>query len=135
MPLPFSLDELNDNPLYRSMGIRITSVADGRVCAQLRPEAAMCWPDEGQPHGGVLFTLLDTTMATVVMTGGYEHASCSTISMDVQYLAPAVSPTFACAATMERRGGRVCFVRGTISDHSGEVVALGQGSFRIFTPR
>jgi len=134
MPLPLNLDELNDNPLYRAIGIRITSVDDGRVCAQLQPEPAMCWPDEGQPHGGVLFTLLDTTMATVVMTGGYEQASCSTISMDVQYLAPAVGTNFACEAAMERRGGRVCFVRGTISNHSGEAVALGQGSYRIFMP-
>ena len=134
MPLPDDLDELNANSYYGTLGIRIVERTDGRVRSELRPTPAMRWPDPAYVHGGVLFTQLDTTMATAVMTGTQTQASCSTISLNIQFLAPAKSAVFYCTATMERRGGRVCFLTGRTLADDGELVALAQGSFRVFMP-
>ena len=132
MSLPVELDALNDNPLYRALGIRITAREDGTARSELRAPEYACWPEAGQPHGGVLFTQLDTTCATAVLSGPHLMGTCSTIGLDVHYLAPATGPVLRCTAQVERRGLRVCFVRASTMDEHGEVVALAQGSFRVF---
>ena len=64
------ISELNVNPFYKAVGIRLESVADGAAQSVLQPGPDMCWPTAGRPHGGVLFTVLDTTMAFAAMSNG-----------------------------------------------------------------
>jgi len=126
---------INDNDFYRSLGIRLVHRDETTVTSEMRPPAPMCWPEANQPHGGVLFTQLDTTMATAAMTGPHIRYECSTIDLSIQYLAPAVGPVFYCEATLQRRGNKISFIRGETKDENGNVVALGQGSFRLFAPQ
>ncbi|MCB1744967.1 MAG: PaaI family thioesterase [Gammaproteobacteria bacterium] len=128
----WTIDALNDNPLYVTLGIRLLSMLEDEAVSELRPTPQVCWPQRGQPHGGVLFTQLDTTMASAVLAGLPSAAGCSTINADVQYLAPARGPLLRCTARVQRRGGKVCFVRAETEDAEGNLVALAQGSFRIF---
>ena len=128
------LEELNTSSLYVALGIRLTEAGDGMVRSELRPEPAICWPLAAQPHGGILFTQLDTTMASAVLSGPLGAADCSTISCDIQYLAPATGACFECVGHVMRRGGRVCFVRGETRDKRGQLIALAQGTFRTFSP-
>ena len=48
------------------------SIARGRET--MTPAAAVCWPTPGQPHGGILFTVMDTTMAFVGTKAMFERA-------------------------------------------------------------
>ena len=130
-----SLEAINDNPLYHALGIRLLERGETTVTSEMRPPPPMCWPEANQPHGGVLFTQLDTTMATAAMTGPHLHYATSTVDLSIQYLAPAAGPVFYCLATVQRRGNKLCFIRGETRNESGDVVALGQGSFRLFAPR
>lgn len=130
-----SLEVINDNRLYHTLGIRLTERDDNSVTSEMRPPPPVCWPEANQPHGGIVFTQLDTTMATAAMTGPHLGYECSTIDLSVQYLAPAVGPVFYCLATVSRRGRKIAFIRGETRDQHGEVVAMGQGTFRLFAPR
>ena len=130
-----NLQIINDNDFYRALGIRLVHRDETTVTSEMRPPPAMCWPEADQPHGGVVFTQLDTTMATAAMTGPHIGHECSTIDLSIQYLAPAVGPVFYCQATLQRRGSRISFIRGETRDADGNVIALGQGSFRLFAPR
>jgi len=63
-----TISQMNDNPLYHTLGIRIEKVAEGQARSRLEPRPEVCWPFPGQPHGGILFTLMDTTMAWAVLS-------------------------------------------------------------------
>lgn len=126
-----ALVRLNDNPLYENLGIRVALACDGHVRATLEPTARACWPLPEQPHGGVLFTVIDTSMAFAAMTVGDPGSDCATVDCSIQYPAPARHGPFSCDARVIRRTGRTVFVRAEIVDTRGVPVALGQGTFRL----
>ena len=125
------LDRLNNNSLYHTLGIRIEKAWSGQAISRLSPRAEVCWPSPGQPHGGILFTLLDTTMAWAVLSALEPGLSCTTVDIDIQYTYPARGDYFNCSAKLLHRTGRLGFVRGEIKDSEGQLTALAQGSFRI----
>lgn len=132
---PEAIDRYNDNPLYGAIGIRLEEVADGNARATLAPLAQVCWPTEGQPHGGILFTTLDTTMAFAALSTADEDSGCATVDCSIQYPAPARHGPFRCQATTVRKTGRTVFVRAEILDAHETPVALAQATFRILAPR
>ena len=123
--------QFNKNPLYRTVGIQVVSAGDGRAFSELRPPENVCWPYSGQPHGGVLFTQMDTTMAWAVLSTSGEGTNCSTVNMEIQYPLPAKGPFFTCEAQVMHRTGRSCFVRGESRDEKGGLVAMAQATFRV----
>ena len=125
------LEKVNTNSLYRTLGIRLKKASQGMAESRLRPCSEVCWPFAGQPHGGILFTLLDTTMAWAVFSELPEGRNCTTIHVDIQYPAPARSDVFECTAQIQHRTGRLCFVNGKIVGSDQELVATGEAVFRI----
>ncbi|MEW5724289.1 MAG: PaaI family thioesterase [Thermodesulfobacteriota bacterium] len=125
------LDRFNGNDLYRTLGIRIEEAAGGRALSRLEPEPAVCWPFPTQPHGGVLFTQMDTTMAWAVLTRLEPGRNCTTVDLNIQYTAPAKGTCFLCAAQVAHTTGRLAFVRAETTDAEGRLLAVGQGTFRI----
>ena len=132
MKLPPQLvDRLNANPLYKTLGLRVTSAGDGRAVSVMQPPENICWPFPGQPHGGILFTQMDSTMAWSVLSALGKGHNCSTVNFEIQYPLPAKGPEFTCEAEVRHRTGRTCFVRAESRDEKGELVAMGQATFRI----
>ena len=126
------LDQTNDNTLYHALGLRLLRVEDGEAQSVLEPAEDFCWPFEGQPHGGILFTQMDTTMATAVMTASDEiAANCATISMDIQFTRPARGRHFTCEVWTTHATGRTGFARGETRDERGDIVSIAQGTFRL----
>lgn len=130
---PSILNRMNANTLYQTLGIEIEIAADGRAKSRLQPKPVACWPFPDQPHGGILFTLMDTTMAWAVWSQLDEGFNCTTINIDIHYLKPAKSDGFLCTAWSTHKTGRTSFVRADIHNLKGELVAMGQGSFRILS--
>ncbi len=127
---PDALAKCNENPLYRTIGIHLHEVTDGNARSTMSPNEAVCWPTPGQPHGGVLFTMMDTTMAFAALSNE-DDGGCATVDCSIQYPAPARHGPFTCRATTLRRTGRTVFVRAEIVDAAGAIVALGQATFRL----
>jgi uncharacterized protein (TIGR00369 family) len=125
------LDQLNDNSLYHLLGLRVEEAGNGAARSRLVPEPKVCWPFPGQPHGGVLFTLMDTTMAWAVFSEVAPEDNCATVSLDIQYTLPARGEFFTCCARVIHRTGRTSFARAEIRDAEARILALGQGTFRI----
>lgn len=132
---PETIDRHNANPLYQAIGIRLEEVVDGDARATLAPVAHVCWPTEGQPHGGILFTVLDTTMAFAALSTAGEGSACATVDCSIQYPAPARQGPFVCRAATVCGTGRTVFVRAEILDACEVPVALAQATFRILAPR
>jgi uncharacterized protein (TIGR00369 family) len=130
---PEDLARINDNPLYRTIGIEVLACADGNAVSTMSPLPEVCWPTAGQPHGGILFTQIDTTTAFAALSTAEAGSGCATVDSGIQYAAPARHAPFRCEATTLRRTGRTVFVRAEISDARGEIVALCQATFRILS--
>ena len=126
-----TLAHLNDNLLYHALGIRLDHCDEGKARATLAPTVNACWPSPDSPHGGVLFTVIDTTMAWAAMSLAGAGESVATVDCSIQYPAPATHGAFTCHATSVRKTGRTVFMRAEVVDSHGGVVALGQGTFRI----
>ena len=125
----------NDSPLYRTLGISLLSCSAGTARSVLRPTPEVCWPTPGQPHGGILFTILDTSMAFAAISSAEQAVGCATVDCSVQYPAPARDAPFACHVTTVSSAGRTAFVRAELLDAKGVPVALAQATFRLFMPR
>jgi uncharacterized protein (TIGR00369 family) len=128
---PKEMDGLNNNSLYQTIGIVVEEANDGKARSKLRPIPAFCWPFEGQPHGGVLFILMDTTMAWAVLTKIERGYNCATINLDIQYTKQARGDIFACQAWIAHQATRIVYVRADILDTEGQLVATGQGTFKV----
>jgi len=124
-------EKINANSLYQTMGIELKTASQGKARSSLNPCSDVCWPFSGQPHGGILFTLLDTTMAWAVYSELPHGANCTTIHLNIQYPVPARSAGFQCETQIQHRTGRLCFVRGQIVGSDRELVATGEAVFRI----
>lgn len=125
----------NQGPLYRTLGIRLLSCSEGRARSELAPTPEVCWPTPGQPHGGILFTILDTTMAFAAISSSEQAVGCATVDCSIQYPAPARDGPFQCHVATAHGGGRTVFVRAELLDAKGVPVALAQATFRLFMPR
>jgi uncharacterized protein (TIGR00369 family) len=125
------LDRHNGNSLYSAMGIRIEEAADGTAHSRMEIQPAMCWPFPHQPHGGVIFTLMDTTMAWALFSALEKGLNCTTIQLDIQYMSPAKGSFVTCTSWAACKTRRLAFARGEVKDERGQLVAVGQGTFRI----
>jgi uncharacterized protein (TIGR00369 family) len=125
------IDQMNANSLYHTLGIRVEDAQNGKAKARLTPRIEICWPFAGQPHGGVLFTFMDTTMAWAVLSQLDSGYNCTTVNLNIHYTLPARGKFFICSAWTQHRTGRTSFVRADIQDIDGNLVAMGQANFRI----
>jgi acyl-coenzyme A thioesterase PaaI-like protein len=74
---------------------------------------------------------MDTTMAWAVWSQLQPGYNCTTVNIDIHYTKPARSDVFVCNAWATHKTKRSCFVRSDIHNSNGELVAMGQGTFRI----
>lgn len=125
------IERMNTNPLYQTVGIALSFAQDGEAIATLKPRPDICWPFENQPHGGMLFTLMDTTMAWAIQSKLESGFSCTTIDLSIRYILPARGDTFSCKAQTIHQTGRLSFVCADITDDQDNVIASGQATFRI----
>ena len=125
------LDKMNANSLYQTLGIQIEAASDGKARSRLIPKPGLCWPFSEQPHGGVLFTLIDTTMAWAIWSQLEPGFNSTTVNIDIHYTKPAQSDVCVCTAWSMHTTKRSSFVRSDIHNSNGELLAMGQGTFRI----
>ena len=82
-------------------------------------------------QGGILSAMLDDTMgpAVFVMTEGKLYTA--TITMTVNFLAPAKPGPLVAEATVTQLGKTIAFVEGKLMDDDGRVLATATTSLRM----
>lgn len=125
------LERVNDNSLYKALGIKLTAFGGGSAKSELDAPLPVQWPFEGQPHGGILFTQVDTTLATAMLPDLSGRYSCATIGLDIQFTQRAQYGPFVCHGWTTHRGGKIGFGNAETRDARGEIVVVAQGTFRL----
>jgi len=84
-------------------------------------------------HGGVLMSMLDSTMSSAALSKSGFRKAVVTIDMSTAFLKPARGPLVAHGRAVG--GGRsVCFCEAEIVDEHGDVVAKAMGTFKYVRP-
>ena len=112
------------------VGTELASTGEGRAVVEVRAEERHLNPG-GTVHGGVVYTLVDVSMAEALRTTiaeGDERPV--TIEIKVNYLEPAKAGTLTSTAQVRKGGKRVTIVEAEVAQDS-EVVALATGTYTI----
>jgi uncharacterized protein (TIGR00369 family) len=84
-------------------------------------------------HGGAIASLIDTAAMVAAWSGVavVERLRGSTVSLTVDYLAPANNEDIQATATVLRRGGSLVFLDVVVRAASGALVAKGLVTYKI----
>jgi uncharacterized protein (TIGR00369 family) len=127
-----ALDDIEAPPSARLLGWHVLDAkpADGWIRIGFDGKAAFCNP-AGFLQGGILSAMLDDTMgpAVFVMTEGRLYTA--TVTMTVNFLAPAKPGPITGEATVTQLGKTIAFVEGRLTDKDGTLLATASSSARL----
>ncbi len=127
-----ALDEFTAPPSSRLLGWHLLDArpSDGWVRIGFDGKPEFCNP-AGFIQGGILSAMLDDTMgpAVFVMTEGRLYTA--TITMTVNFLAPAKPGPIVGEANVTQLGKTIAFVAGRLTADNGTVLATATTSARL----
>ncbi|MGZ3296180.1 MAG: PaaI family thioesterase [Xanthobacteraceae bacterium] len=127
-----ALDRLDAPPSSRLLGWHLLDARpeEGWIRIGFDGKREFCNP-AGFIQGGILGAMLDDTMgpAVFVMTDGRLYTA--TISMTVNFLAPAKPGPISGEATVTQLGKTVAFIEGRLMAGDGTVLATSSASARL----
>ena len=120
------MKELRNVGFIKDVGMRITELSEGYAKSEL-----VLGPKHRNPigsvHGGVLFTIADTTAGTAATSRGRYV---TTMNTSMNFLRPAIHSTKLVGESREIKvGKRVCIYDVMITDEDGREIALATITF------
>lgn len=117
-------------PFVENLGFELLRFEGGHAAVRLRPRAEQL-NIFGKVHGGVLMTLMDTTMAQAARTVQPDHGAV-TIEMKTSFFRPAEGSSLIRAeGRLLHRTRAMAFTEATIYDESGQACAHATGTFKF----
>lgn len=107
--------------------IRVTELSPERTAGVLTSSGRSRNP-RGLVHGGCLATLADTVAGSVLVCRGWMVV---TLDFSMQYLKAASGGAVTCTATPRKLGRTICVCEVTLTDESGDTVAIGTFTFFV----
>lgn len=127
-----ALDDIEAPPSARLLGWHVLDAkpADGWIHIGFDGKAAFCNP-AGFIQGGILSAMLDDTMGPAVfaMTGGRLYTT--TVSMTVNFIAPAEPGPIVGEARVVQLGRTIAFIEGRLNRADGVLLATATANARL----
>ena len=126
-------NRISPPPVANLVGYKIFDVDNGYAAFELNP-AEYHYNPFATVHGGILSTLLDTTMTASVLSTLPIGFSCTTIEIKVSFIKPVTADTgiLKCEARPIHVGKKLATVDGRIKDNNGILHAHGVSTCSIF---
>jgi uncharacterized protein (TIGR00369 family) len=110
------------------IGLRIEEVVPGRAVFSLDVQE-MHMNGAGSMHGGVHAAVMDSAMAVALIAHGLRV---TTTNMNLTYLAGISKGRVLCTGEVIHLGRRNAVTEARMHNESGDLLAVGSASFRIF---
>jgi uncharacterized protein (TIGR00369 family) len=112
------------------MGMQIKEVRSGRsrLCLAVAEEHLN---PSGTVHGGVTFSLVDTSMGMALFAMLDENQMCVTAEIKIHYLAPIADGTITARSRVIKKGKRLGIIETNVSNEDDELVAKALGTYTI----
>ncbi len=112
------------------LGLRVTDRRENEARFELDVKPELLNP-YGILHGGIVYSLADTSMGGVLSPALSDNERVATIEVKINYLAPVREGTVHCVTRVLHRGKRVAALESDV--YNGDrMVAKALGSFAIF---
>ncbi|HYK90647.1 MAG TPA: PaaI family thioesterase [Acidobacteriota bacterium] len=82
-------------------------------------------------HGGVLASMLDTTLGGAVFGAIPKGKGCATLSFNICFFRPVTQGRLRCAARVGNMSRRTAYASGEIHDDKGRLIASATGTFFV----
>lgn len=121
-------------PFHALLGLRTLEAGGGRGRLELVVKEHHL-RTLGILHGGVFAALLDAVMGMAASTSARGGDDVVTVQLNVNFLRPAaLGEALVAAAEVLHAGRRTAVARGEVRTASGELAALGSGTFMFLPP-
>lgn len=122
----------NDDPCHQQMGIRALEISKERGVCRLELKA---WHLnlENVIHGGILFSVMDSTMGFCIYPHLEKDERILAIDLKINYLKPArrEMKTVRCEAKLVARTRRLAVSEGELLSPDGGILCKALGTFAI----
>lgn len=120
-------------PFYEHLGLELDYLQDGKSAIRL-PFKKHFGNTRGEMHGGAVASLVDAAMSQAVRSTVEMGAKVATITMTLNYLAPAHGELLGKGAVV--KGGRsLVFAEAEITDAEGRIVCRASATYRVSAPK
>lgn len=120
-----------DFEFARALGLQMVERGDGRCRMAIDIEAARHFNPNGVAHGGVAYSLADTTMGGALMSVLDGELICATLEIKFNYHVGVREGLLTCDATVLHQGKRIANIDARLFQHD-RLVASANGNFAIF---
>src|SRR5438132_13573420 len=127
-----ALQQLAEGPFSALLGVVVETAVPGKVQVRMPFEARLLnnGPADVPIHGGAIASLADFAACAAVWTLSETQRS-ATISMTVNYTAPAIQSELLAVATVRRSGKRVASIAVEIRDRHDSLIADALVTYKI----
>jgi len=127
-----ALRQLAEGPFSALLGLTVDSAKEGKVIVRMPFHERLLnyGPPDVPVHGGAVASLADFAACAAVWTLAQTQRS-ATISLTVNYSAPAVQSELLATATVRRSGKRVASIAVEIRDRHGALIADALVTYKI----
>jgi uncharacterized protein (TIGR00369 family) len=127
-----ALRQLTDGPFSGLLGLTVDSAKDGQATVRMPFHKRLLnyGPPDVPVHGGAIASLADFAACAAVWTLAQTQRS-ATISMTVNYSAPAVQTELLATATVRNCGKRVASIAVEIRDRRNALIADALVTYKI----
>lgn len=123
--------QTGSEPFFELLGFKIEEVT-ADFCRMRMPFRPQFQQAGGLVHGGAIASLMDSAGVMAIKTGTESGMKgVPTITMTVNYLAPAREIDVLAEAKIIRRGRSIVFVDVDVTAPSGEAIAKGQLVYKL----
>jgi uncharacterized protein (TIGR00369 family) len=118
-------------PLGDILGI-VSEVREPGYC-RMRLAVDPAWHNpNGVLHGGVVYTLVDSSMGGAVEAGLPEDEHCATIEVNISYLEAVRDGTLTVETQVVKQGRNIAFTESRVTDDRGRLVSTATGTMFVF---
>ncbi len=122
------VEEVDGPEFMADMGIVQLKAEDGEASLELEL-APGHMSRANRAHGGVLFTMLDSTLGRAILSKLPQGRGCATVEMKINYFRPVQHGTITSHARLKEMTKRLAYAEGEILNDEGKVLARASGTF------
>lgn len=115
--------------LSRLLGLEFSYTED-RCVVEFEVHDFMFNP-QGSLHGGIIATVMDISMGHLLKR---VDGPGTTLEMKTQYVKPTRQGVLRCCAEFIKRGKSISYLRSTLTDEEGELVAFATSTWKLLSP-
>jgi uncharacterized protein (TIGR00369 family) len=120
-------------PFGKLLGIKLESIKPGEATLSLEIRDDFM-QNNGVVHGGVIASLIDTSMAFSIIPLLGKDEKTTTVDLTITYLRPLMSGTIKATAKALREGGRIIVTSADVFDSAGTLASTALSTYLRFIP-